>query len=157
MMTEFELTINGKNTRVSAQPDTPLLWVLRDFLNLKGTKYGCGLGICGICTIHLNGEAIRSCQIPIKAIGSKEITTIEGLSLKGEHPVQQAWEHAHVPQCGYCQTGQIMQAAAIFNKNPDPNTKEIESGMSTVLCRCGTYSRIKEAMELARTMINDAE
>ena len=152
-MATFNLKINGKNRQVDADPATPMLWVLRDHLDLPGTKYGCGVAACGACTIHLDGTAIRSCQLPVSAVENQAITTIEGLSEKGDHPVQLAWDEKDVPQCGYCQAGQIMTAAAFLKKNPKPTDKDIETAMSSHLCRCGTYHRIKDAIKLASTKI----
>ena len=148
-MATYNLTINGKNQKVNAPENMPLLWVLRDFLRLTGTKYGCGLGVCGICKVHINGEAVNSCMVTVQSADGKNITTIEGLSENGNHPVQNAWKTAQVPQCGYCHGGQIMQAAAMLEKNPNPKKGEINETMSKVLCRCGTYPRIKKAIELA--------
>lgn len=148
-MAQFNLKINGKNLQVDVDPATPILWVLRDHLKLVGTKYGCGIAACGSCTIHLDGVAIRSCTMPISIVGGKEITTIEGLSEDGDHPVQQAWVEHDVPQCGYCQAGQIMSAAALLKGNPNPNDEEIEAAMYGNICRCGTYTRIKEAIKTA--------
>ena len=143
------LTVNGKKRRIEADKDMPLLWVLRDILGLKGTKFGCGKGLCGSCTVHFNGEAIRSCNTPISLVEGSEITTIEGLSKDGTHPCQKAWQELNVPQCGYCQPGQIMAAAPLLQKIPSPSEKQIDSGMSGNICRCGTYSRIKKAIQLA--------
>lgn len=145
-MANYTLTINGKQKTVEADPDTPMLWVLRDALDLKGTKYGCGIGQCGACTIHMNDNAVRSCQIPVSAIGESAITTIEGLSEKGDHPVQVAWKKHDVPQCGYCQVGQIMNAAALLKRNPNPSTDEIADATHGNICRCGTYNKIKAAV-----------
>ncbi|WP_268124129.1 (2Fe-2S)-binding protein [Roseivirga pacifica] len=145
-MANYTLTINGKQKTVEADPDTPMLWVLRDALDLKGTKYGCGIGQCGACTIHMNDNAVRSCQIPVSAIGESAITTIEGLSEKGDHPVQVAWKKHDVPQCGYCQAGQIMNAAALLKRNPTPSTDEIADATHGNICRCGTYNKIKAAV-----------
>jgi len=142
-MSEFTLRINGTERKVNVDPDTPLLWLIRDTLELTGTKYGCGAGICGACTVHLDGEATRSCITPVSAAAAKAITTIEGLSQSGLHPVQQAWIAEDVPQCGYCQSGQIMQAVALLAKTPHPSEQEIIDGMSGNLCRCGTYHRIR--------------
>lgn len=130
-------------------PATPILWVLRDHVNLQGTKYGCGVAACGACTIHLNGNAVRACQLPVSAVGSGAITTIEGLSKNGDHPVQKAWLEHDVAQCGYCQTGQIMTAAALLKKNPSPTDEQIEQAMNGNICRCGTYTRIKSAIKTA--------
>ena len=148
-MAEFNVTINGKNQKVDVDPTTPLLWVLRDHLNLVGTKYGCGIAQCGACTVHLNGTAVRSCQLPISAAADNNITTIEGLSEKGDHPVQKAWLDHDVPQCGYCQAGQIMSASALLERNPNPSDKDIENAMNGNICRCGTYTRIKAAIKSA--------
>ena len=148
-MAEFNITINGEKHRLEVDPNTPLLWVLRDHLNLPGTKYGCGVGQCGSCTVHFNGSAVRSCQIPISSVADNEITTIEGLSKNGDHPVQKAWLEHDVPQCGYCQAGQIMSAAALLKNNPSPSDEEIENGMNGNICRCGTYTRIKAAIKTA--------
>ncbi|MBN7815348.1 (2Fe-2S)-binding protein [Algoriphagus pacificus] len=148
-MSQFTLTINGEKKEVDAVDDMPLLWVLRDLLGMKGTKFGCGQALCGACTVHLDGTAVRSCSIPISEVGDGQITTIEGLSENGDHPVQQAWVEHIVPQCGYCQSGQIMNAAALLKANPSPSDEEIEAGMAGNLCRCGTYNRIKEAIKSA--------
>lgn len=148
-MAVFNLKINSKKEQVDVDPATPLLWVLREHLHLLGTKYGCGIAQCGACTIHLDGEAIRSCILPVQAVGKKEITTIEGLSKSSNHPVQQAWLEHDVPQCGYCQAGQIMSAAALLNENPNPDDSEIDTAMNGNICRCGTYLRIKKAIKTA--------
>ena len=148
-MANFTLQINGKKHEVEVDPSTPILWVLRDHLNLVGTKYGCGIAACGSCTIHLNGVAVRSCQLSVSTIGNQEITTIEGLSEKGDHPIQKAWLEHDVPQCGYCQAGQIMTAAALIKNNPDPSDEAIEAAMDGNICRCGTYTRIKAAFKTA--------
>jgi isoquinoline 1-oxidoreductase alpha subunit len=148
-MATYNLKINGETKKVDVDPMTPVLWVLRDHLNLQGTKYGCGVAACGACTIHLNGAAVRSCQLPVTSIGDKEITTIEGLSANGDHPVQKAWLEHDVAQCGYCQTGQIMSAAALLKTNPNPTEAQIEAAMTGNICRCGTYLRIKEAVKTA--------
>lgn len=148
-MAVFNLTINGKKQEVDVDPATPMLWVLRDDLDLVGTKYGCGIAQCGACTIHLDGAAMRSCQLPVSAAAGKKITTIEGLSEDGDHPVQKAWLEHDVPQCGYCQAGQIMSAAALLEKNQNPSDKDIDSAMNGNICRCGTYVRIKEAIKTA--------
>lgn len=152
-MPKYTLQINNKSYRVEVETDTPLLWVLRDSLGLLGTKYGCGIAQCGACTVHANGEAIRSCVMPVSAIGSKKITTIEGLSPNGEHPVQQAWSAIDVPQCGYCQAGQMMTAAALLRKNPQPSSDQIDEAMNGNICRCGTYHRIHEAIALAASKL----
>jgi len=148
-MATYELKINGNTHSVDVDPSTPILWVLRDHLQLVGTKFGCGISQCGACTIHVEGNATRSCQIPVSAIGNKKITTIEGLSKNGDHPVQQAWLEHDVPQCGYCQAGQIMTAAALLESNPNPTDEDIEATMSGNICRCGTYTRIKAAIKTA--------
>ncbi len=146
-MAKYNLKINGKILKVDVDSSTPMLWVLRDHLNLPGTKYGCGMAQCGACTVHLNGTATRSCVLPVSAVGKAEITTIEGLSEKGDHPVQKAWLEHDVAQCGYCQSGQIMSAAALLKANPKPSDEDIENFMSGNICRCGTYLRIKEAIK----------
>ncbi len=148
-MANFSLTINGKNQEVDVDPNTPMLWVLRDHLKLVGTKYGCGISQCGACTIHLGDNAVRSCQLPVSAVADQKITTIEGLSENGNHPVQKAWLEVDVPQCGYCQAGQIMTASALLKQNPNPSDTEIESAMNGNICRCGTYTRIKKAVKMA--------
>jgi isoquinoline 1-oxidoreductase subunit alpha len=148
-MAAINLNVNGKKQVVNVDPKTPLLWVLREHLNLVGTKYGCGVAACGACTVHLDGVAVRSCQLPISAAENKPITTIEGLSENGDHPVQKAWLEQDVAQCGYCQTGQIMTAAALLKKNPNPTDADIESAMNGNICRCGTYLRIKAAVKTA--------
>lgn len=148
-MAIFNLKINGRKQQVDVDPATPLLWVLRDHLNLVGTKYGCGIAQCGACSIHLDGTAMRSCILPVQAVGNQSITTIEGLSEKGNHPVQQAWLDHDVPQCGYCQAGQIMTAAALLKDNPNPSDEDIDSAMNGNICRCGTYTRIKAAIKTA--------
>jgi isoquinoline 1-oxidoreductase subunit alpha len=143
----FSFTVNGKPANIDAAPDTPLLWVLREHLKLTGTKYGCGAGMCGACTVHLDGRAVRSCQTPIGAVTGKRVTTIEGLSANGDHPLQKAWVDLQVPQCGYCQSGQIMQAAALLAKNKNPSRDDIIRHMDGNICRCGTYPRILRAVE----------
>ncbi len=148
-MASYTLHINGREYRTDVAPDTPLLWVLRDHLGLVGTKYGCGIAACGACTVHVNDEATRSCVLPVSAVASAKITTIEGLSQNGDHPVQLAWDEVDVPQCGYCQSGQIMTAVALLKRNPKPGDKDIEAAMSGNLCRCGTYHRIRDAVKLA--------
>jgi len=148
-METFTLNVNGKTHQLEVDPNTPILWVLRDHLDLPGTKYGCGIAQCGACTVHLNGVAVRSCQLPVSAVGNQAITTIEGLSENGEHPVQKAWIAHDVPQCGYCQAGQIMTAAAFLKDNPNPSDEEIENAMHGNICRCGTYTRIKAAVKTA--------
>jgi isoquinoline 1-oxidoreductase alpha subunit len=152
-MARFQLKVNGKSLTVDVDPNTPILWVLRDHLNLVGTKYGCGISACGACTIHLNGVAVRSCSLPVSSIGSGAITTIEGLSQAADHALQKAWEEHDVPQCGYCQAGQIMTAAALLKRKPKPTDKEIEDAMNGNLCRCGTYLRIKAAIKTASNQL----
>ena len=148
-MSIFKLQINGVQKEVDVDPSTPILWVIRDHLQLVGTKYGCGIAACGACTIHLDGLAVRSSQLPVSAVGNQAITTIEGLSEKGDHPVQQAWIEHDVPQCGYCQAGQMMNAASLLKNNPNPSDREIEAAMHGNICRCGTYTRIKAAIKTA--------
>lgn len=150
-MAVFNLKVNKKDYQVDVDPSTPMLWVLRDHLNLVGTKFGCGIAQCGACTIHLDGDAVRSCITFVDSVGDQEITTIEGLSENGDHPVQKAWLEHDVPQCGYCQAGQIMNAAAFLKSNPNPGDQEIEAAMNGNLCRCGTYTRIKAAIKTAAT------
>jgi isoquinoline 1-oxidoreductase alpha subunit len=142
------LSINGETRQVDAEPDTPLLWVLRDTIGLTGTKYGCGIAYCGACSVHVDGVVTRSCQLPVSAVGDAEVTTIEGLSPDSDHPVQQAWREEDVPQCGYCQSGQIMAVAALLAENPTPSDEEIDQQISNV-CRCGTYARIRRAVHRA--------
>ncbi|MCZ2481601.1 (2Fe-2S)-binding protein [Aquirufa nivalisilvae] len=149
MIKKFTLRINKKPQTVEADENMPLLWVLRDVLDLKGTKYGCGVGSCGACTVHLNGIAVRSCQLPISSLANQNITTIEGLAEKSDHPVQKAWLDVDVAQCGYCQSGQIMSAAALLKSNPNPSEEDIDNFMSGNICRCGTYTRIKKAIQQA--------
>lgn len=148
-MPVYTLNINGKQQKVDVAADTPLLWVLRDNLQLVGTKYGCGIAMCGACTVHLNGTATRACITPVSAVGTAKVVTIEGLSANGDHPVQQAWDEVDVPQCGYCQAGQIMTAAALLKTNPKPTQEQIDNAMYGNLCRCATYHRIREAVQLA--------
>jgi isoquinoline 1-oxidoreductase subunit alpha len=145
----IQLNVNGTSQRVDVEPDTPLLWVLRDVLGLMGTKYGCGISACGACTVHLNGEPVRSCSTPVSAAAGKRVTTIEGLSPDSSHPLQKAWVAEQVPQCGYCQSGQIMQAAALLTKNRSPSRAEIVRHMNGNICRCGTYHRIIAAIQRA--------
>ncbi len=151
----IKLTINGKSVEIDVDPETPLLWVLRDSIGLTGTKYGCGMALCGACTVHLNGEPIRSCVTPVSSVSEQSITTIEGLSTDRSHPVQKAWIEIDVPQCGYCQSGQIMSAVALLAKTPQPTDVEIDAAMSGNICRCGTYKRIRKAIhrasEIAKT------
>ena len=146
---QYTLLINGASTSVDVDPDTPLLWVLRDHLNLTGTKFGCGVGQCGACTVHLDGQATRSCQWIVRDVGTRRITTIEGLSADGSHPVQRAWVREQVPQCGYCQVGQIMSAAALLAETPHPTDADIDAAMAGNICRCGTYQRIRRAIQIA--------
>jgi isoquinoline 1-oxidoreductase alpha subunit len=148
-MAKYSLKINGKTQQIDVDPSTPMLWVLRDHLNMPGTKFGCGMAMCGACTVHLNGTAVRSCSLPISAVGKQAITTIEGLSANGTHPVQKAWIEHDVAQCGYCQSGQIMSAASLLKDNPNPTDEDIDNAMSGNICRCGTYLRIKEAIKSA--------
>ncbi len=146
------LKINGKDMSVDVAPETPLLWVIRDALGYTGTKFGCGIGQCGACTVHVEGHATRSCQLPVSAATGKAITTIEGLSADGSHPVQKAWIQEQVPQCGYCQSGQIMSAVALLAKTPKPTDADIDAAMSGNICRCGTYQRIRKAIHVAAEM-----
>lgn len=148
-MAVINLNVNGKRRQVDVDPRTPLLWVLRDHLDLVGTKYGCGMGTCGACTVHLDGVATRSCQLPVSAVGGKPVTTIEGLSDEGDHPVQRAWLEHDVSQCGYCQAGQMMNAAALLKRTPNPTDDQIDAAMNGNICRCGTYLRIKAAIKTA--------
>ena len=145
-------TLNGKSTTVNVDPQMPLLWVLRDTLNMTGTKFGCGMALCGACTVHINGEPSRSCIIPVSSVEGKKITTIEGLSEDGSHPVQRAWIAEDVPQCGYCQSGQIMSAVALLAKKAKPTDADIDDAMNGNLCRCGTYQRIRKAIHRAASM-----
>jgi len=150
-MAVFKLKINGERQEVDVDPTTPMLWVLRDHLKLVGTKYGCGIAQCGACTIHLDGDPVRSCSTPISIASDYKITTIEGLSENGDHPVQKAWLEHDVPQCGYCQAGQIMSASALLKRNPNPSDQDIDAAMNGNICRCGTYTRIKAAIKSAAT------
>jgi len=145
----IQLKVNGTNRQFDGDPDMPLLWYLRDLIDLTGTKFGCGRGLCGACTVHMNGAAVRSCQTTLQAAAGKSVTTIEGLSAKANHPVQVAWKELNVPQCGYCQSGQIMQAAALLKTKPKPTDKDIDDAMRGNICRCGTYQRIRAAVHLA--------
>jgi isoquinoline 1-oxidoreductase alpha subunit len=145
----YNLKINGKTQTVDVPAEMPMLWVLRDTLNMKGTKCGCGIGACGACTIHVDGNAVRGCQTQVSTVGTKAVTTIEGLSADGSHPLQKAWQTVDVPQCGYCQAGQIMSAAALLSKTPKPTDAQINTAMTGNICRCGTYLRIREAIHIA--------
>jgi isoquinoline 1-oxidoreductase alpha subunit len=145
----IDLNVNGKAVSVDVPPDMPLLWVLRDVLNLKGTKFGCGEGQCGTCTVHLRGRAVRSCQVPASTAAGAPVVTIEGLSPNGDHPVQRAWKELDVPECGYCQAGQIMSAAALLAANPKPTDAQIDAAMNANICRCGTYIRIRQGIHRA--------
>ena len=147
------ITVNNQMVNVDAEPDTPLLWVLRDNLGMTGTKFGCGMALCGACTVHIDGNATRSCVLPLSAVAGKSITTIEGLSKDRSHAVQKAWLEIDVPQCGYCQSGQIMSAAALLKKNPKPNDADIDAAMSGNICRCGTYPRIRKAIHRAAELL----
>jgi isoquinoline 1-oxidoreductase alpha subunit len=147
-MATYKISVNNKLMTVDADADTPLLWVLRDHLNLVGTKFGCGIAQCGACTVHINGSAVRSCSMPIASVGDYKVTTIEGLSVDGTHPVQKAWSEIDVPQCGYCQAGQIMAAAALLKKNPHPTDNDIDAAITNI-CRCGTHYRIRKAIHTA--------
>ncbi len=152
----FSLTVNGKPTTVDVPADMPLLWVIREVLGLHGTKYGCGVAECGVCTVHVDGEAVRSCVTPVADAAGKRVTTIEGLSTDGSHPVQQAWMRVDVPQCGYCQAGQLMSAAALLARTPDPTDRDIDAAMDGNLCRCGTYLRIRQAIHEAAAIAHGA-
>ena len=152
-MAAYKLTINNKIYNIEADPKMPLLWAIRDLANLTGTKYGCGIAQCGACTVHLNGNPVRACSIPVSAAVNQQITTIEGLAEDNTHPVQQAWIKEQVPQCGYCQSGQIMAATALLKKNPNPTDKDIDTAMQGVICRCGTYVRIRKAIKTAAEMM----
>ncbi|MFM8340962.1 MAG: (2Fe-2S)-binding protein [Methylomonas sp.] len=153
-MSTYKIKINGETKTVKVDADTPLLWVLRDHLNLVGTKFGCGIGQCGACTVHLEGVPTRACQTPIAKVGQRRVTTIEGLDAKGQHPLQQAWQALDVPQCGYCQAGQIMTAAALLKQNPHPSDQEIDKALGGNLCRCGTYLRIRAGIHRAAAIAN---
>jgi isoquinoline 1-oxidoreductase subunit alpha len=148
-MKKMAFTVNGVSHSFSGDPEMPLLWYLRDELHLTGTKYGCGKGLCGACTVHIDGEAALSCITPMKSVAGKQIVTIEGLSANGDHPLQKAWQECNVPQCGYCQSGQLMQAAALLKKKPKPTDQEIDAAMAGNICRCGTYQRIRQGIKLA--------
>jgi isoquinoline 1-oxidoreductase subunit alpha len=145
----IQLTVNGQKRQFDGDPDMPLLWFLRDELHLTGTKYGCGMGLCGACTVHLDGAALRSCSTTMKSAAGKQVLTIEGLNARGEHPLQKAWKQVNTPQCGYCQPGQIMQAAALLKEKPKPTDADIDQGMQGNICRCGTYQRIRLAVKMA--------
>jgi aerobic-type carbon monoxide dehydrogenase small subunit (CoxS/CutS family) len=149
----IKLTVNTKALDVDADPDTPLLWVLRDHLGLTGTKFGCGMALCGACTVHIDGSPVRSCLVPLSAVDGKAVTTIEGLSADSSHVVQKAWIELDVPQCGYCQSGQLMSAAALLRSNPDPSDSDIDAAMAGNICRCGTYSRIRAAVHRAAELL----
>jgi isoquinoline 1-oxidoreductase alpha subunit len=153
----IELTINGTKQKLDIDPNMPLLWALRDIIKLTGSKYGCGKGLCGACTVHLDGQPIRSCVMPISAVAGKNITTIEGLSKNGEHPVQKAWIEHNVPQCGYCQSGQIMSASALLAVNENPTDEDINAAMSGNICRCGTYPRIRKAIHSAAKLAREVK
>ena len=148
-MKKIAFTVNGITRSYAGDPEMPLIWHLRDELQLTGTKYGCGKGICGACTVHIDGEAVRSCVTPMKSVAGKKIVTIEGLSAKGDHPLQKAWQECSVPQCGYCQSGQLMQAAVLLKETPKPTDQEIDAAMQGNICRCGTYQRIRQGIKLA--------
>lgn len=152
-MAAYTLSINGKTFKVEADPKMPLLWVIRELAGLQGTKYGCGIAQCGACTVHINGNPVRSCSVPVSAVGKQAITTIEGLSSDNSHPVQKAWIMEQVPQCGYCQSGQIMAAAALLKRTPNPTDADIDAAMTGHICRCGTYQRIRKAIKTAATMM----
>jgi len=154
-MASYQININNKTYTVEADPQTPLLWVIRDKVGLTGTKYGCGIAQCGACTVHLNGNAVRSCSLPISAVAEQNITTIEGLSEDNSHPVQRAWLEVQAPQCGYCQSGQVMSAAALLQRNPTPTDNDIDAAMSGNICRCGTYTRIRKAIHVASNEISN--
>ena len=154
-MTRFK--VNGKSVELQIDPQTPLLWALREQLGLTGTKFGCGMALCGACTVHVDGNAVRSCVTPIAAVASKQVTTIEGLSSDRSHPVQRAWLHVQVPQCGYCQPGQMMSAAALLAVNPNPSDADIDDAMAGNLCRCGTYARIRKAIHVAADLARSAK
>ncbi len=148
-MSVIQLSVNGERFSVEAEADTPVLWVLRDILHLTGTRFGCGQGLCGACTVHLDGMPVRSCSLPVGSVGNKKITTIEGISAESLHPVQEAWIAEQVPQCGYCQSGQIMSAVALLRDNPNPDDEAIDAAMQGNICRCGTYQRIRQAIKSA--------
>lgn len=156
-MSKIKLKVNNQEHFVDVEPDTPLLWVLRDHLNLRGTKYGCGMGLCGACTVHVDGVATRSCILPISQVAGKDISTIEGLAIDGLHPVQQAWVDLDVSQCGYCQPGQIMSATALLSQNSKPTDLEIDEAMKGNICRCGTYGKIRPAVHRAGSLIREKQ
>ena len=156
-MSTYEFELNGKSVRVQAEPDMPLLWVLRDLLGLNGTKYGCGRGLCGACTVHIDGEAVRSCMAPIENVAGSRVVTIEGLAADATHPLLRIWHKLNVSQCGYCQTGQIMAAAALLAHRPHPTDEDVDLAMTGVLCRCGTYPRIRTAIHLAAKLQRDQD
>lgn len=156
-MASLTLKVNSKSYTVDVDPKMPLLWAIRDFVGLTGTKYGCGIAQCGACTVHLNGTPIRSCSVPVSAAADKDILTIEGLSTDNSHAVQQAWIKEQVPQCGYCQSGQIMSTVALLTKNPTPTDQEIETALQGNICRCGTYPRIKKAIKTASAILTEAK
>lgn len=145
----IQLKVNGKKKSYQGDAEMPLLWYLRDVLQLTGSKFGCGMGLCGACTVHVNGEAVRSCLTPMRTVEGKDVLTIEGLSERGDHPLQRAWQQANVPQCGYCQSGQIMQAASLLKTKPHPTDRDIDEAMQGNICRCGTYQRIRQAIKIA--------
>jgi isoquinoline 1-oxidoreductase alpha subunit len=153
----LQLNVNGQSVPTDAAPQTPLLWVLRDHLGMTGTKFGCGAALCGACTVHLDGEPVRSCQLPLEAVAGRKVTTIEGVSADGSHPVQRAWVELDVPQCGYCQSGQIMSATALLARNPAPTDADIDVAMSGNLCRCGTYPRIRSAIHRAAELMKSGQ
>jgi aerobic-type carbon monoxide dehydrogenase small subunit (CoxS/CutS family) len=153
----MKLDINGKVREVDATPDMPLLWVLRDIVGLTGTKFGCGMAQCGACTVHLDGKPVRACVTPVSSVGARKVTTIEGISADGSHPVQRAWAEADVVQCGYCQSGQIMTAVALLDKNAQPSDTDIDAAMAGNICRCGTYQRVREAIHLASRLKRGAK
>jgi len=155
-MPKYKINVNEEIREVEVPGDMPLLWVVRDILGLKGTKFGCGMALCGACTVHLDGEAVRSCLQPVSSVGDKKVTTIEGLSENGDHPLQVAWQEENVPQCGYCQCGQIMNAAVLLSKNPKPSDAEIDAAQSGNICRCGTYPRIRKAIHRAAELAYQA-
>jgi len=156
VMASYNLSVNGKTYKVEADPKMPLLWVIRDLVGLQGTKYGCGMAQCGACTVHLNGNPVRSCSVPVATAAKQSITTIEGLSTDNTHAVQKAWLEEQVPQCGYCQSGQIMAAAALLKRNPNPTDQDIDAAMMGNICRCGTYPRIRKAIKSAAQMMAKA-